>query len=144
MQKNQFNLGVYNVKQKTIPARLVTQRNICFYIHDNHFCVIRKTAHSTYPVAIKELKDKFKYESNEISDVFFEQVIEYEFPISYEENCMFALVALDLETCSVENQLNCEFYGAGVYHLNRSNKCFNGDLIEKELEIEKQHVQVFD
>ena len=123
-RKNNLNLGVYSVKQKTIFPRSVTQRNICFYIHDNHFCVIRKTGQSTFPVAIKELRDNFQYESNEISDDILQQVIEYKFPISYEKNCKLAVFAFDLETCNAENQLYCEAYAAGVYHLNNLNECF--------------------
>ena len=67
-RKYNLNLGVYNVKQKTILPRSVTQRNVCFYIHDNHFCVIRKIGQSTFTVAIRELRDNFQYESNELSD----------------------------------------------------------------------------
>ena len=57
---------------------------------------------------------------------------------------MFAVFAFDLETCNLKNHFCCEAYRAGVYYLNRFFDCFNGDLTEKELEIEKQHVHVFD
>ena len=126
-----MNLGVYNLKQKTILPRLVTQRILCLYIHDNHFCVTRKINQSTYPDAIEELKDNLKYESNEISDVILKQVIEYKFAISYEKNCMIAAFAFDCKTCNLENQLYCEPYGAGVYHINRLYECFKCDLTEK-------------
>ena len=59
-EKYKPNLGVYNVKQKTILPRSATQGNICLTIHDNHFCVFRKINQSTYPDAKKELKDNFK------------------------------------------------------------------------------------
>ena len=143
-RRNNLNPGVYNVKQKTILPRSVTQRNVCLYIHDNHFCVIRKIDQSTYPDAINELKYNFKYETIEISDVILKQVIEYNFSISYEKDCMFAVLAFDLETCNVENQLYCEAYAAGVYHLKRLYESFNGDLTEKELQIERENVHVFD
>ena len=113
------------------------------YNHDNHFCVFRKINQSTFIEAIKELEESFRYEPNEITDDILKQVIEYKLPISYEKNCMFALFAFDLETCNVENQLYCEPYGAGVYHFNRSCECFNGDLTEKELQIEQKNVHVF-
>ena len=132
------------MKEKTILPRSVIQRSICLFIHDNHFCVIHKSAQSTYPVAIKELKDNFQYEYNEISDVILKQVIEYIFPTSYEKNCMFVVFAFDLETCNVENQKYCEAYAARVYHLNRLYECINGDLKEKELQIERKNVHVFD
>ena len=57
---------------------------------------------------------------------------------------MFVVFAFDLETCNVKNQLYCETYAAGVYHLNRLYECFNGDLTEKELQIERENVRVFD
>ena len=46
-----------------------------------------------------------------------------------------------LETVNVPYQEFCE---AGCYHLNRLQKCYNGDLTEKELEIERQQVHIFD
>ena len=57
---------------------------------------------------------------------------------------MFAVFAFDLETCNVEIQLYCEAYAAGIYHLNRLFERFNGDLTEKELEIERENVHMFD
>ena len=101
-REHNLNLGVYNVKQKTILPRSVTQRSVCLYVHDNHFCVIQKIGHSIYPQATKKLEDNFKHETNEISDVILKQVIEYKFPISYEKDCIFAVFAFDLETCNVE------------------------------------------
>ena len=38
----------------------------------------------------------------------------------------------------------CEAYAAGCYHPDRLKECYNGDLTEKELEIERQHVHIFD
>ena len=57
---------------------------------------------------------------------------------------MFAVIAFDLETCDKKSQQNCEAYAASLYHLNRFYECFNGDLTEKELEIERKNVHVFD
>ena len=78
------------------------------------------------------------------SDVILKQFLEYKFPITYEKNCMFAVFASDFETCNVKNQLYCEAYAAGAYHLNRLYECFNGDLTEKEIEIKRQIVHAFD
>ena len=144
-KKYNLSFFVYNVKEKkTSLTRSVTQRNICSYFHYKHFCVIREINQSIYPDAIKELKDNFKYESNEISDVILKQVIEYKLPISYEINCMFAVFAFYLETCNVKNQLFCGAYTAGVYHLNSLFEGFNGDLLEEKLEIERRNVHEFD
>ena len=57
---------------------------------------------------------------------------------------MFAVFAFDLETCNVEKQLYSEAYGAGAYHLNRLYECVNGELPEKELQMERKYVKVFD
>ena len=56
---------------------------------------------------------------------------------------MHAVFAFNLETCNVEDQLYCEAYAAGVYHHRYFYECFNGDLTEKELQIEREHVHVF-
>ena len=57
---------------------------------------------------------------------------------------MFAVSAFDLETCNVENQIYCEPYAASVYHLNSLRECFNDDLKEKELQMERENVLVPD
>ena len=54
------------------------------------------------------------------------------------------MFGFDLETCNVDNQIYCEAFAASVYHLSRLNERFKGDLTEKEIEIERQHVRVFD
>ena len=56
---------------------------------------------------------------------------------------MSIVFAFHLVTWNVENQLYCETYADAVHHLNRLYECFNGDLTEKEVEIERQHVHVF-
>ena len=57
---------------------------------------------------------------------------------------MFAVFSFDLETVNVPYQEFCEAYAAGCYHLDRLKECYNGDLTEKGLEIERQHVQILD
>ena len=133
----EINLGVYNLKQRINSPRSLTERSKCLFIHDNHFCVIQKKNQSTFPDASKELEDFFKHGSNEVYDVFLKQVIEYKFPTSYEKDCMFAVFAFDLETCNVENQLYCEAYAAGFYHLNSLYECFKGDLTKKRVRYRK-------
>ena len=54
------------------------------------------------------------------------------------------LYSLSISKHNVENQLYCEAYAAGVNHLNRSYECFNGDLTEKELQIERGNVHIID
>ena len=117
--KKNVHLDVYVVKYKTILPRSVTPINICLYIHNNFFCVIRKKKRLTFPDAIKKLEENFKYEDNQYSDTILKQVEEYKLPICKDKKSMYAVFAFDLENCNVNNQLYCESYSANVYHLNR-------------------------
>ena len=142
-KKYNLNLKVYNVKQKTILPPSVVKRNICLIMHNNIFCVIRKRNRSTFPDAIKELEENFRYEDNQIyGTFFFEKAEEYKIPTSNVKNCRFAVFAFDLETCNVENDINCEAYAAIVYHVNRLNEGFNGELTENKLRIDRKNVHV--
>ena len=96
-KKYNINLGVYNINQQEIPPRSVTERRICLYIHENHFCLIWKTKKTNFTHAVKELEDNFKYEANQISDNILKQVQEYKFPISNEKDCLYAVFAFDLK-----------------------------------------------
>ena len=143
-RKHNIILGVYNQKHQSILPKTITERRICFFIHNNHFCVIWKTNQSTFPDAIEEIENNFKYEGTQINDNILQQVIKYKFPISYEMNCLYNVFAFDLETCNVEYSECCESYAAGVYHLNNLNWCFIGNLGKKELANERSKVHVFD
>ena len=57
---------------------------------------------------------------------------------------MSAVFAFDLETVNVDYKLYCECYAAGCYHLIRLKECYNGNLSDDELEIERKHVHIFD
>ena len=143
-KKHNIDLGIYDLKQKRILPLSVTERRICLYIHENHFCVIWKTEKTTFINAIKELEDNFEYEPNHITDNILKQVQEYKFPLSNEKDCLCAVFSFDLETVNVPYQEFCEAYGAGCYHLDRLKECYNGDLSKEELEIERQYVHIFD
>ena len=130
-------------KQRSILPKTITERRICLLIHNNHFCVIWKNNQSSFPDAIEEIENNFKYEETQINDNILQQVIEYKFPISYEMNCLYNIFAFDLETCNVEYSEYCEPYAAGVYHLNNLYWCFNGNLGKEELAIERSKVHVF-
>ena len=143
-KKYGINLGVYNINQQEILPRSVTERRLCLIIHENHFCVIWKTKKTSFTAAIKELEDNFKYEANQISDNILKQVQEYKLPISNEKDCLYAVFAFDLETANVDYKQYCVPYGAGCYHLNRLKECYNGNLSEDELKIERENVHIFD
>ena len=93
---------------------------------------------------IDEMENNFKYEEAQINNDLLKQVIEYNFPISYEVNFLYRVFAFDLETCKFENSEYCEPYAAGVYHLNTLFEYFNGNLNEKQLAIERSKINVFD
>ena len=143
-KKYNINLGVYNINQQEILPRYVTERRLCLIIHENHFCVIWKRKNTSFTNAIKELEDNFKYEDNQISDNILKQVQEYKFPISNEKDCLYAVFAFDLETANVDYKQYCVPYAAGCYHLNRLKECYNGNLSEDELKIERENVHIFD
>ena len=143
-EKYGIDLGAYNINQQEILPRYVTERRLCLIIHENHFCVIWKTKNTSFTNAIKELEDNFKYEDNQISDNILKQVQEYKFPISNEKDCLYAVFAFDLETANVDYKQYCVPYAAGFYHLNRLKECYNGNLSEDELKIERENVHIFD
>ena len=143
-KKQKINLGVYNPKQQEILPRSVTERRICLFIHENHFCVIWKREKTNFTDAIKEIEKDFEYQPNHINDNNLKQVVEYKFPIFNEKDCLFAVFSFDLETVNMPYQAFCETYAAGCYHLDRLKECYNGDLTEEELESERQHVHIFD
>ena len=52
--------------------------------------------------------------------------------------------SFNVETVNVPYQGFCEAYAASCYHLNRLKECYNGDLSEDELGIEREHVHIFE
>ena len=55
---------------------------------------------------------------------------------------MFAVFSFDLEAVNVPYQEFCETYAAGCYHLDRLKECYNGNLSNEELHIERQIVHI--
>ena len=145
-RKNEYNinLDVFNKKQRSILLKTVTERRICFLIHNNLFCVLWRKNQSSVPDAMGEIQNKFKYEETQINDNILQQVIEYKFQISYEMNCLYNVFAFDLGTCNVDYSEYCEPYAAGVYHLNNLYWCFNGNSKKEEHATERSKVHVFD
>ena len=122
-KKCNFNLGVYDPKQKRFLPLSIKERRTCLYIHKRLFCVIWKTVKATSTDAIKELENNFDYEPNQFSDDISKQVVEKKSPISNEKDCLFAVFSLDLETVNVPYQDFCEAYAVGCYQLNRLKEC---------------------
>ena len=137
-RKHELHLGVYNPEQRTVLPRSVTEKIVDLRIHNNHFSVIREPAQVIFPDAIEELEEDFKNESNETTDDFVRQVVEYKFPLIYEKNYKFSVFAFDRETCNVGNPLYCEAYATGVYLPNRLYESFNGDLTERNYKLNEK------
>ena len=57
---------------------------------------------------------------------------------------LFAVFSFNLETVNVPYQEFRAAYAAGWYHLDHLKDSYIGDLTEKDLEIERQHVHIFD
>ena len=132
------DLGVYDIKQNRILPLAVKERRVCLFINQNLFCVFWKTSITVFTNAIKELEANFDYESNYITGNILKQVQEYKFPTSTEKDCLFLVSSFHLETVNVPYQEYCEAYAAGCYHLDRLKECYNGDLSEEELKIERE------
>ena len=140
-----LDLAVYQLNKGRIFPETVKKGNICLYLHKDQFCVKGKLNRKTSLLDwIDEIDKNFEHEQTQINKNILKQVIEYIFPISFEMNCLYSVFAFDLETCNVENSEYCESYAAGLYHLDKFYECFNGDLNEKELAIERNKVHVFD
>ena len=98
----------------------------------------------TFPTAIDEIENNFRYEETQINDCLLKQVNEYKCSISYEMNCFYNVFAFDIETSNVEYSEYCESYGAAVYLVNNIYWCFNGNLNREEVGIERSEVHIFD
>ena len=111
----------------------------------NHFCVIWKLDRKIDLLdAVDQIENNFQQEETQINNNKVKQVVEYIFPISYEINCLYSVIAFDLEICNFENSEYCVSYAAGVYHPSKLHECFNGDINKEELVIERSKVHVFD
>ena len=72
------------------------------------------------------------------------EVVEYKLSISNDKSFLFGAFAFDLQTCAVEYLEYSEAYAAGVHHPKFLSECFNGDITDKKLTIEKSKAHVFD
>ena len=66
-ERYKIDIGIYDVKRKSILPRAVKERIICSYIHKNHHCIIwKKNRKDALLNVVEELERKFKYVKNEI------------------------------------------------------------------------------
>ena len=142
-KRYKIDIGIYDVNSKSILPWTVKQKNICVYIHRNHYCVIwKKNRKDSSLNGVQEIENNFKYIKNKINENNLKQRILYRFskhePINQLEN----VFVFDLET---QNDLEfAETYAAGLYDVNRLKDCWYRDLNSNEIIIERKNVKVFD
>ena len=142
-KRYKIDIGIYDLNSKRIPLWTVEQKNICVYIHRNHYCVIwKKNRKDSLLNGVQEIENNFKYVKNIINEKNLKQRIRYRFPKYEPINQLENVFVFDLETHN--DQEIAEAYAAGLYDVNRLKDCWHRDLNSNEIEIERKHVNVFD
>ena len=138
-----IDIGIYDLNSKRILPRTVEQKNICVYIHKNHYCVIWKHKRKDSSLnGVQEIENNFKYVKNIINKNKLKRRILYRFPKYEPINQLENVLVFDLETHN--DQEFAEAYAAGLYDVNRLKDCWYRDLNSDELIIERKNVNVFD
>ena len=142
-KRYKIDIGIYYLKTKRILPQSVKQKNICVYIHKNHYCVIwKKNRRDSLLNGVKEIDENFKYVKNKINENNLKQRIRYRFPRHEPIDQLENVFVFDLETHNDEEF--AEAYAAGLYDVNRLRDKWDRDLTSDELIIEKENVIVFD
>ena len=142
-KRYKIDIGIYDLNSKRILPWTVKQKNICVYIHRNHYCVIwKKNRKDSLLNAVQEIENNFKYVKNEINENNLKQRILYRFPKYEPINQLENVFVFDLETHN--DKEFAEAYAAGLYDVNRLKDCWHRDLNSNELVIERKNVNVFD
>ena len=142
-KRYKIDIGIYDRNNGRILPRTVKQKNICVYIHKNHYCVIwKKNRKDSLLNGVDEIDKNFKYIKNKINEDNLKQRICYRFPKYGKIDQLENVFVFDLET---QNDLEfAEAYAAGLYDVNRLRECWHRDLTGDELVIERKNVTVFD
>ena len=142
-KRYKIDIGIYDFNSKRILPWTVKQKNICVYIHKNHYCVIwKKNRKDSLLNGVNEIERNFKYIKNKINKDNLKQRIPYRFPKNETINQLENVFVFDLETQN--DQEFAEAYAAGLYNVNRLKDKWDEDLTPDELIIEKENVTVFD
>ena len=142
-KRYKIDIGIYDPKIKKIIPRDVKERNICVYIHKNHYCVIwKKNRKDSLLNGVQEIENNFKYIKNKINENNLKERILYRFPKHEPINQLENVFVFDLETHNDEEF--AEAYAVGLYDVNRLRDCWHRDLTPHELVMERKHVTVFD
>ena len=142
-KRYKIDIGIYDLNNGRILPRTVKQKNICVYIHKNHYCVIwKKNRKDSLLNGVDEIDKNFKYIKNKINENNLKQRIRYRFPKHETIDQLENVFVFDLETHN--DQEFAEAYAAGLYDVNRLHDKWDRDLTPDELIIERKNVTVFD
>ena len=142
-KRYKLDIGIYNLNSRRILPQNVKQKNICVYIHKNHYCVIwKKNRKDSLLNGVEEIEKNFKYVKNKINENNLKQRIRYRFPKHETIDQLENVFVFDLETHN--DQEFAEAYAAGLYDVNRLRDKWDRDLSSNELVIERKNVLIFD
>ena len=142
-KRYKIDIGIYDLNNGRILPRTVKQKNICVYIHKNHYCVIwKKNRRGSLLNGVNEIGKNFKYIKNNINENNLRRRIRYRFPKYEPIDQLENVFVFDLETHN--DQEFAETYATGLYDVNRLRDCWHRDLTSNELVIERKNVTVFD
>ena len=142
-KRYKIDIGIYDLNSKRILPWTVKQKNICVYIHKNHYCVIwKKNRKDSLLNGVNEIEKTFRYVKNRINKNNLKQRIRYRFPKHETIDQLENVFVFDLETHN--DREFAEAYAAGLYDVNRLRDRWHRDLTSNEIIIEKENVNVFD
>ena len=142
-KRYKIDIGIYDLNSKRILPWTVKQKNICVYIHKNHYCVIwKKNRKDSLLNGVQERENNFKYIKNKVNENNLKQRIRYRFPKHETIDQLENVFVFDLETHN--DQEFAEAYAAGLYDVNRLRDRWHRDLTPHELIIERKNVNIFD
>ena len=142
-KRYKIDIGIYDLNSQRILPQTVKQKDICVYIHKNHYCVIwKKNRKDSLLNGVNEIDKNFKYIKNKINEENLKQRIRYRFPKHETKDHLKNVFVFDLETHN--DQEFAEANAAGLYDVNRLRDKWDRDLTPDELVIERKNVLIFD
>ena len=126
-RKYNINIGCFDGTR--INPRNITRRDTALKIHNHHFCLIWKSENISFDKAIKELKDKFKFVDNVISDKNVKSFIKHEYNPKKVKSPLTNIVVYDLQTFF---KIRAVPYCSCIYKLSEISGKYHRDISEQE------------
>ena len=104
-------------------------KNTSLFIHNNHFCIIKKSNDNSFNQAIKELKLCFEVIDNVISYKHVESFVIYEYKPKKVQSPLTNIIVYDLETF---NKVRSGPYCSCFYKLSEISGKYHRDITEKD------------